>query len=71
MDLVLADLEILKNNFKKCSNAGDMVLGIDLVVGASLVEGNAIYYMEGISSVEGTAVLKVWLELNLTAALVL
>ena len=59
MDLSLFDLEVLKKNFKKCLNAGDMVLGIDLVVGASLVEWNAIHYMEVISSVESTAVLKV------------
>ena len=59
MDLLLVDLEILKKNFKKCLNAGDMVLRIDLVVGVSLVEWNAIHYMEVISSVEGTAVLKV------------
>ena len=48
-----------------------MVLGIDLVVGTSLVDGNVIHDMEVISSVEGTAVLKVWLELILTAVLVL
>ena len=48
-----------------------MVLGVDLVVGAGLVDGNAIHHMEVISSVEGTAVLKVWFELILTAALVL
>ena len=48
-----------------------MVLGIDLVVGAGLVDGNTIHHMEVISFVEGTAVLKVWLELIQTAALVL
>ena len=48
-----------------------MVLGIDLVVGAGLVDGNAIRHMEVISSIEGTAVLKVWLELILTAVLYL
>ena len=48
-----------------------MVLGIDLVAGTSLMDGNAIRHMEVISSVEGTAVLKVWLELILTAVLVL
>ena len=48
-----------------------MVLGIDLVVGADLVDGNAIHHMEVISSVEDSAVLKVWLELILTAVLVL
>ena len=48
-----------------------MVLGIDLVVGAGLVDGNAIHHVEVISSVEGTAVLKVWLELILTAVLYL
>ena len=48
-----------------------MVLGIDLVVGAGFVDGNAIHPMEVISSVEVTAVLKVWLELILTVALVL
>ena len=46
MDLVLADLGILKNNSKKCSNAGDMVLGIDLVVGVGLVDGNTIHHVE-------------------------
>ena len=48
-----------------------MVLGIDLVVGAGFVDRNAIHHMEVISSVEATAVLKVWLELILTAVLVL
>ena len=48
-----------------------MVLGIDSVVGAAVVDGNAIHHMEVISSVEDTAVLKVWLELILTAVLVL
>ena len=48
-----------------------MVLGIDLVVGAALVDGNAIHHMEVISSVEGAALLKVWPELILTAVLVL
>ena len=48
-----------------------MILGIDLVVGAELVDGNTIHHMEVISYVEGTAVLKVWLELILTALLVL
>ena len=43
-----------------------MVLAIDLVVGAGLLDGNAIHHMETISSVEDTAVLKVWLELVLT-----
>ena len=47
-----------------------MVLGIDLVVGAGLVDRNAIHHMDVIS-VEDTAVLKVWLELILTAVLVL
>ena len=50
---------------------GFMVLGIDLVVGAGSVDGNAIYHMEVISFVEGTAVLKVWLELILIDVLVL
>ena len=50
---------------------GFMVLEIDLVVGAGLVDGNAIYHMEVISFVEGTAVLKVWLELTLIDVLVL
>ena len=50
---------------------GFMVLGIDLVVGAGLVDGNAIYHMEVISSFEDAAVLKVWLELILTTVLVL
>ena len=36
-----------------------MVLGIDFVVGAGLVDGNAIHHMEIISSIEDTAVLKV------------
>ena len=35
-----------------------MVLGIDLVVGADLVDGNGIHHMEVIPSVEGIAVLK-------------
>ena len=48
-----------------------MVLGIDLVAGAGLVGGNEIHHMKVILSVEGTAVLKVWLELILTAVLVL
>ena len=48
-----------------------MVLGIDLVVGAGLVDRNAIHHMEVISSVEDMAVLKMWLELILTAVLVL
>ena len=48
-----------------------MVLGIDLVVGAGLVDGNAIHYMEVISSAESTAVLQVRLELILTTVLVL
>ena len=48
-----------------------MVLGIDLVVGAGLLNGNANYQMEVISSVEDMAVLKVWLGLILTAVLVL
>ena len=48
-----------------------MVLGIDLVVGDGLVDGNGIYQMEVISSVEGTVVLEVWLELILIAVLVL
>ena len=48
-----------------------MVLGIDLVVGAGLVDGYAIHHMDVISSAEDTAVLKVWLELIQTAVLVL
>ena len=48
-----------------------MVLGIDLVVGVGLVDGNAIHHMEVISSAGGTVVLKVWLKLILTAVLVL
>ena len=48
-----------------------MVLGIDLVVGDGLVDGNGIYQMEVISSAEGTVVLEVWLELILIAVLVL
>ena len=48
-----------------------MVLGIDLVVGAGLVDINAIHYMEIMPSVEDTALLKVRLELILTVALVL
>ena len=48
-----------------------MVLGIDLVVGDGLVDGNGIHQMEVISSVEGTVVLEVWLELILIAVLVL
>ena len=48
-----------------------MVHGIDLVVGAGLVDGNAIHHMKVISSVEDMVVLKVWLGLTLTAVLVL
>ena len=48
-----------------------MVLGIDLVVGAGLVDINPIHYMEIMPSVEDTALLKVRLELILTVALVL
>ena len=48
-----------------------MVHGIDLVVGAGLVDGNAIHHMEVISSVKDMAVLKVWRELIQTAVLVL
>ena len=48
-----------------------MVLKIYLVVGAGLVDGNAIHHMEVLSSVEDTAVWKMWLELILTAVLVL
>lgn len=58
LDLLLADLGILKN-LKKSQNAGDMVLWIDLVVGAGLIDGNAVHHMEVISSVETTGVLKV------------
>ena len=47
-----------------------MVLGIDLVVGAGLVDWNAIHHIEVIS-VEDMAELKVWLELTVTAVLVL
>ena len=47
-----------------------MVLGIDLS-GAGLVDGKAIHRLEVIPSVEGTAALKMWLELILTAVLVL
>lgn len=50
---------ILKNNLWKCKNAADMVLGIDLVGGAGLVEVNAIHHLEVIPSNEGTSVLKV------------
>ena len=59
MDLVLSDLGILKKNLKKCKNAGDMELGVDLVVGGGLVDENAIHNMDVISSVEDTAVSKV------------
>ena len=48
-----------------------MVLGIDLVVGDGLVDENAINQMEVISSVEGTVVLEVWLELIPVAVLAL
>ena len=48
-----------------------MVLGIDLLVRAGFVDGNAILHMEVISSDEGNAVLKVLLELILLVALVL
>ena len=45
MDLVLPDLGILKKNLRKCKNDGGMVLGIDLVVGAFLVDGYAIHHI--------------------------
>ena len=48
-----------------------MVLGIDLIVGAGLVDGNAIHQMNIMSSIEDMAVLKLWLELIITAVLVL
>ena len=48
-----------------------MALGTDLVVGAGLVNENAIHHIEVVSSVEDIAVLKMWLELILTAVLVL
>ena len=48
-----------------------MVLRIDLIVGAGLVDGNAIQHIKIISSVEDMAVLKLWLELIITAVLVL
>ena len=70
MDLVMGYLGILKKNLRSVKMLGGMVLGIDLVVGAGLVDGNAVDHMEVIS-VEDTAVLKVWLELILTVALVL
>ena len=37
------------------------MLGIDLVVRACLLDGNAIHLMKVISSVGSTAVLKMWL----------
>lgn len=48
-----------------------MVLKIDLLVRAGFVDGNAILYMEVISSDEGNTVLKVLLELILLVVLVL
>ena len=48
-----------------------MGLGIGLVVGAGLEDVNEIHHMEVILSAEGTAILKVWLELILTAVLAL
>ena len=48
-----------------------MVLGIDLVNGTGLVDGNATHHLEVISFVEDTAVLKVPLELISTVPLVL
>ena len=47
-----------------------MVLEIDLVIGAGLVDGNEFHHMEIISYVDATAVLKMWLELILTAVLI-
>ena len=47
-----------------------MVLGIDLVIGAGLVDGNEIHHMEIISYVDDTTVLNAWLELILTAVLI-
>ena len=57
--------------FTEVLKCWDMVLGTDLVVGAGLVDGNAIHHMEVISSVENIAVLNVWLELILTVVLFL
>ena len=73
LDLVLIDLGIgdTEEEFKEVLKCWGMVLGINLIVGADLVDEIAIHHMEVISSVEDTAVLKVWLELILTAVLVL
>ena len=71
MDLILPDLGMLQKNFKKYRNAEDILAGIGLVVRAGLVDWNAIHHIEIMWSVEGTAVLKVWLELVLTAVLIL
>ena len=71
MDLILTDLGMLQKNLKKYRNAEDILVGISLVVRAGLVDWNAIHHIEIMWSVEGSAVLKVWLELVLTAVLVL
>ena len=61
-----------EEQFKEVLKCWGMVLGINLVVGALVwFDENASHHMEIISSVEDTAVLKVWLELILTAVLVL
>ena len=68
VDLVLPNLRILKN-LNKFENAVLMLLGSVLSVEAGLKDRNDIYHMKIISSDEDTVVLKVQLELILTAAL--
>lgn len=68
VDLVLPNLRILKN-LNKFENAVHMLLGSVLSVEAGLKDRNDIYHMKITSSDEDTVVLKVQLELILTAAL--
>ena len=70
-DFVFPNLEILKKNLNNCLNVWDLVLGIDLTVGAGLMDGNVINRLMVISYVESVAAMKVWLELILTAVLFL
>ena len=70
-DFVFPNLEILKKNLNNCLNVWDLVLGIDLAVGAGLMDGNVINRLMVISYVESVAAMKVWLELILTAVLFL
>lgn len=68
VDLVSSNLGILKN-LNKFESAVHMLLGSVLSVEAGLKDRNDIYHMKITSSDEDTVVLKVQLELILTAAL--